>query len=110
MGSRHASSAARGRSTSSGLELSKISNHNEERTSRLSYLNDTRESLAKPKLNKFGEQRGSADSHTNPANGRMPRYSNGFSAISNRPSYNPNKLVDGVSKGPMDQGLAEAWN
>lgn len=106
MGSRHASNPRDG---SSGLALSEISNRDDDRVSKLSYLNDTRESLAKPKKNnRFGGQRGSIGSDT--SGGRMPRDSYGFSTISARPSYNPNMLAKGVSKGPMDQNLAEAWN
>jgi hypothetical protein len=105
MGSRHAS-GIRG-SASSGLGISEISNHNDEKISRLSYLNDTRESLAKPKLNKYGDRGGSTDSNASPVAKRKPRESYGFSTTSARPSYNPAKLV---AKGPMDQGLAEAWN
>jgi hypothetical protein len=106
MGSRHASGSRV--SASSGLALSEISNHNEERASRLSYLNDTRESLAKPKRNKYGDNGRSAEN--SPADRNRPRDSYGFSTISARPSFNPNKLVNGVSRGPVDQGLAEAWN
>jgi hypothetical protein len=95
MGSRHAS-GGRG-SASSGLALSEISNQNEERVSRLSYLNDTRESLAKPKIHRGG----STDSDVSTGK-NWPRGSYGFSTTSGRPSYNPNRLVNGVSKDPVD--------
>jgi hypothetical protein len=104
MGSRHATP----RDNSSGLALSEISNHNDDRVSRLSYLNETKESLAKPKKNNRFGTRGSLDSDR--SGGRMPRESYGFSTISARPSYNPQRLANGTSKGPMDPNLAEAWN
>lgn len=101
MGSRHASEP-RGSSVGGLSEIS----HQDDRVSKLSYLNDTRESLAKPKRNN-----GKRDSiGSDMSGGRMPRDSYGFSTISARPSYNPNKLANGHSKGPVDQGLADAWN
>lgn len=75
MGSRHASNPR----DSSGLALSEISNHQDDRVSKLSYLNDTRESLAKPKKNRFNGQRESLGSDA--SGGKMPRDSYGFSTI-----------------------------
>jgi hypothetical protein len=95
MGSRHASNARE----SSGLALSEISNHQDDRVSRLSYLNDTKESLAKPKQ-RFGVARDSLGSDA--SGGNVPRDTYGFSTISGRPSYNPSKLANGTSKGPVD--------
>jgi hypothetical protein len=109
MGSRHASNPRE--RDSSGLALSEISNHHEDKVSRLSYLNDTRESLAKPKKNRFGAVRDSVGSDASGNKVQVPRESyGGLSAISGRPSYNPNKLANGSSRGPVDQNLADAWN
>lgn len=105
MGSRHASNP-RG-SASSGLALSEISNYQDDRVSRLSYLNESRESLAKPKKNRFGVRNSEG---SDASGGRVPRESYGFSTISARPSFNPKMLANGSSRGPMDQGLADAWN
>jgi hypothetical protein len=107
MGSRHASNGR----DSSGLALSEISNHQDDKVSKLSYLNETRESLAKPKRNRFGQQRDSVGSNASGNRMQVPRESyGGFSTISARPSFNPAKLANGSSKGPLDTNLADAWN
>ena len=111
MGSRHASNTPpnqRG-SVGSGLGLSEISNYQDERVSRLSYLNESRESLAKLKKNRFGV-RNSVGSDASGSGGKVQRESYGFSTISARPSFNPKMLANGTSRGPMDQNLADAWN